>query len=295
MLWFNCTRYHGLTLLDERSYAGWGLGDGLNCPRRTGECDLRGATLVLCEELLLVRRRSAVDLYLRLDGRRVVFVHGRDLGWAWANVETAVAAVVADAVFDLSAVRDVIYDHRAVVDIGDVAVDMGDGAVVVEVVALPVAAIIAGADVAIAVVNAAVEADVNSPIAVMEAVTAAVEAPVGRRPKRAIIGRRAPYAGGPVIATRSVSPVAGGPEIVGFRGGRLVVIGQRGRRLLSVDSGFAIGLSLVGGVVAIAAAGIVVVGLLDRRGLLLVALALLAGGVGGAGAHHLGGSGGRGG
>jgi hypothetical protein len=295
VLRFDRTCYNGLALLQERSYASRGLGDGLDCHGGTGEGDLCRTTVVLGEELLLVGCGRPVYLDLGLDGRRVILTQRGNLAWVWANVEAAVAAVVADAILDVLRVGDVVHDHRAVVDVGDVGIDVGDGAVVVEAVTLPVAAIIACADVSITVINPTVEADMDSPIAVVEAVTSTVKAPVGRCPKRAVVRRRAPYAGGPIVATVAVSPIAGRPEVVGFGSGWLFVLGQRRRRLGSVDGLLPVGFSLVvGGVVVIVAAGVI---LLDGRGLLLsglllVALALLAGGIRRTGAQHLGGSGG---
>src|SRR6185312_17027654 len=97
-----------------------------------------------------------------------------------ARGDAARAAVVAGAVDDRGAV-----DHRLVVDVGDVVGDVGHRAVVVEVVAVPVAAVVAAAAVTVAVVDAAVEAHVATPVAGVEDVDAAAPAPVARGPQRA--------------------------------------------------------------------------------------------------------------
>jgi len=113
-------------------------------------------------------------------------------------------------------------------------IDAVDGAVVVEVVAVPVAAFISMADVAEAIVDAAVEADVQAPEAAMKAVTATIEAPVSGGPKCSGVRGRAPGSGDPVVATGRPCPVAGSPEVVRLRGRWLLVDGKRWRGLVSV-------------------------------------------------------------
>ncbi len=126
------------------------------------------------------------------------------------------AAIVADAVD-----RDVV-DHRLVVHIGNMDVgDVVDRPVVIELVSLPAAALVAVTGIAIAVVDAAVEPDVRSPVAAMEAIPARGEHPVAGGPEEADAGRRDPGAGHPVIAPAAPGPVAGGPDIAIGRDRRL--------------------------------------------------------------------------
>ena len=204
------------------------------------------------------------------------FVHGGEFGWPWLHVDATMSAVEAHAVDGLAAVGDVVVDDGVVVDVGDMA-DVSNGAVVVEVVAVPIATEEADADVAEAIVDTAVEADVRTPVAGMEAVAAAVVTPVGRRPESAVVGRSAPCAGDPVITAGTPGPVAGRPEIVGIGGGGLIVVGQRRGGLVGLVDGVLT--SVIGALVLVA---------LVRGGLLsLIAFALLLRRVGGALAENL--------
>jgi hypothetical protein len=100
-----------------------------------------------------------------------------------------------------------------------------DGAVVVEVVAVPIAAIVAISGVAEAVVYAAIEADMKTPVAAIEAPAVVVPAPVSGCPKRSVVGRGAPCAGNPVVACRSPIPVTWSPDVVGRGGFWLLIFG----------------------------------------------------------------------
>jgi hypothetical protein len=64
----------------------------------------------------------------------------------------------------------------------DVDVHVVDGAVVAEVAAVPVSALIAEAGIAEAVVDATIESDVPSPIATVEAIAATRVSPIAGRP-----------------------------------------------------------------------------------------------------------------
>jgi hypothetical protein len=193
------------------------------------------------------------------DGSGVALVHGSDFCRAWLNVYAAVAAVVADAVGGLRGVMDVVVDNGALVVIADAGAYVGDGAVVIEVVSLPVASEEAEADVAEAVIDATVEADVRTPVSAVEAVVSAAPAPVGRCPESAIVGWRNPLAGNPVVAVVAPRPVAGSPEIVGVGSGRLVVFRKRRRGLVGGDGDFLVCGSGAGLVVAVVV-GVVVDG-----------------------------------
>jgi hypothetical protein len=58
-----------------------------------------------------------------------------------------------------------VVDDGLVVHIGDVhVIDIVDGTVVVHAAALPIAALVAVADVAVSIIHAAVEADVRTPV-----------------------------------------------------------------------------------------------------------------------------------
>jgi hypothetical protein len=83
----------------------------------------------------------------------VLLAHGIEFALRRPRRQATAATVVADAVVH------VVVDHPGVVDVGDVGgVDVVDRAVVHEAVLVPVAAVVAGAGVSVAVGNAAVEA-----------------------------------------------------------------------------------------------------------------------------------------
>jgi hypothetical protein len=258
---------HGGGWFGDVGWAGFASGT-----RKRG---LRGSAMILVVELLPVAGGLLAYLSLRGDRPRVGLVHRGKLGRAWGHIHAAVAAVVADAVRGARGVVDVVVDHLAVVDVRDVA-HVVDGAVVVEVVPAPVTAEVADADVTEAVVNASIEADVGSPVAVMVAIVAAVPAPVGRGPERSIVGRRAPNAGNPVVAVRPPGPVTRCPEIVGVGVRRLIVLGQRRGRLIAFVHSL-----LPGGLVRGNGVVVAIIGSGVGLGCLFIALALLLRRVGG--------------
>jgi len=107
----------------------------------------------------------------------------------------------------------VVHDHRIVdVDVGDVdRIDMHDGGVVEESAAAPFAADEADAAIAKAVINAAIESNVRSPVAGVPHVEAVVPAPVTRGPEHAH-GRDYPGSGHPVVTiVVAPGPIAGCP------------------------------------------------------------------------------------
>ena len=197
--------------------------------------DRRGTAFVLVEELLLVLGGVAYVVPLRGHGRQSGTTPGGHLSRLRPCSNTARTTVEGCAVATI-----VDYD-RMVVDVGDAATaNIVDAAVVVEVIAVPVAAAVTGPEVAEAVVDAAVEADMRAPVAAAVAIAVAKEEPVAGGPERAGVGRSDPGAGNPVVAAeRRVVPVAGGPEIVGVRCRRLVVDGKLGWCVGSLKGGLA--------------------------------------------------------
>jgi hypothetical protein len=263
-----------------------GARDGGDGPRGG---DQSGTALVHVVELLTILRGLALVLILRGHGWDARAAVGCDLGGLRANVDAAATAVVGDAVD--SGVVD--YDCT-VIDVGDACdVDVVDRAVVVEVAALPVTAVIAAAGVAEAVVHTAVETNVLAPKAAVKEIATAEEAPVAGRPEGTVEGRRAPGSGDPIVADGGVSPIAGGPEIVGRGGFGLLVFRERRWRLVcffeSLLAGVYLGVVVVGGCVVVIVLVVVLVrglsglgggdGLVLRRwaGLLRVLLGALLG------------------
>ena len=198
-----------------------------------GSRDDRRATFVDVVELLAVVCSFALGLDLGGHGRSARAAHSCDLGRLRTNGDSASAAVIGDA-------SVVVDDDGVVVDVGDVDVHAVDGAIVVEVIASPIAAVIAEAGVAEAIVDAAVEADVGAPVSAIEAPAVVVPTPVTGGPEGAIVRRKAPGAGNPVVADGTRVPVAGGPNIVGRGGYRLVVDGKWRGRLVGVFDGRAL-------------------------------------------------------
>ena len=126
----------------------------------------------------------------------------------------------------------VIVRHRIFVDIvNDRSVYIRDRGVVVNTVVVPVRALIAATRISEAVVNAAIVADVRTPIARVPMVIAIIETPIRRRPQRAHVRGQHPRTRNPVITGTCVAPVTRRPHIVVTGSRRLAVIGKRRRRV----------------------------------------------------------------
>ncbi len=162
-------------------------------------------------------------LALRGDRRSVGFVGETFLLGGGTDLHSTLSAVEGH-------VR-VVDDDRLVIDVGDVGdVYVGDGAVVEEVAFAPLATLEAVAAVAEAVVDAAVEADLRSPVAFVEGVDAVIPSPVAGSPEQAGLGSFHPGAGNPVVAVVvTPGPIAGGPEVAFAGADGLRVNRQRGR------------------------------------------------------------------
>ena len=152
--------------------------------------------MILCHKISAILLRHLYLPHLRGHRRRVLFVERSGKFGGSRSGLYAAGTVVAHAVH-----------NRGVVDVGVVVhianhgrVHVVGGAVVSEVVSVPVAALVSVAGVAMAVIDAAVVADVASPVAAMPAVTSAVEVPEPGCPERAFIRRRDPHPGNPVIS-----------------------------------------------------------------------------------------------
>src|SRR5215469_6434697 len=138
---------------------------------------------------------------------------------AWAAVEAD--AVLGALIYD-GFVVDVVYVGH---------VDVGDGAVVVVIVAAPVAAKEASTRIAEAVVNSAVETDVRSPVAGVPNVETFAPTPITGRPKVTGLRGYHPRTGNPeiVLVVVIVGPITRHPEIAWSGADRLRVNGQSWR------------------------------------------------------------------
>ena len=126
--------------------------------------------------------------------------------------------------------RPLVDNHSTVVDVDVGNSDVVNGAVVIKRPAMPIAAFVAFAEITEAVIDPAVEADVRAPITGMPKVGAAAKRPIARSPEQARLRCNHPSTRHPVISIRSVSPVAGSPNISIARTRRLGINRQHRRR-----------------------------------------------------------------
>jgi hypothetical protein len=132
---------------------------------------------------------------------------------------------------------DIVDDRLVDVYVADDGiVYVADGGVVVEIIAVPVAALITMTVVAVAVVHAAIETDVRSPITRVKEVTPTAPSPISRSPEQAITWSHHPGTRYPVIVIAAPGPVSRRPDVIGSRAIRLVVNGQRWRSEVDSDS-----------------------------------------------------------
>jgi len=123
-----------------------------------GGGDCRSA-MILRGQKLAVAAGAPLVVALQVGGLEMVFAAPHFLFMRRSGVNSAVAAVVADAIYG-----DIVDDGLVVdVNVGDGHVV--HGAVVVEVAISPIATLIAGAKIAEAVIHSTIEADVRSPVA----------------------------------------------------------------------------------------------------------------------------------
>jgi hypothetical protein len=194
------------------------------CGRRNG-----GMAVIVVERQRRIFRRHLHVLRLLRRRRHVLLIGGGNLLRRRPHRGTAGTAIVAH-------VGRVVDDDGLVVDVGDRHVrDVVDGAVVEESAAAPVAALVADAAIAVAIRDAAVEADFRTPIAFMKGIDAVVPAPISWRPQQLRFRRQRPRARYPVIARIVIpGPIAGRPDVAWGRDRRLIVNRQWRRR--DIDS-----------------------------------------------------------
>ena len=197
------------------------------CRERLVDDRAGGTAMVDTRKLSPIRAGSTLILHLRPHGCGTRLTQRRQFRGSRSHLDSTRSAVETH-----SAAAPVVTANGAVVGVvHHGGIHIVDRAVVVEVAATPVAALVTVADVAKAVVDAAIEADVLTPVATVEPVVVMPEAPVAGCPQSALVGSLNPHAGHPVIVSLSIGPVAGRPEIVVAGSRRLIVVGQRRRRL----------------------------------------------------------------
>ncbi len=146
------------------------------------------------------------------------------------------------------------------------AADVAVGAVVIEAAAAPVSAIEADAEVAEAVVDASVIADVGAPITGVPEVAVVAVAPVARGPESSGVWSENPGALNPLITVSCPCPVTGGPDVAIAGGWRLLVVGDRWGSLFDALRGTGLGSAVLLGV------GVVLLGTVGRSTVLRVLL-----------------------
>src|SRR5579859_1731017 len=175
---------------DRRHRRAIGRPDGLRGDDATAEvagtfggCDRR-ATLVAPSRQFRITAGDHLVLDLFAGRGHMRLACGSDfrgVGHQTRAGTTGVAEVIGGrATHDI----DVVDDGLIVSVVDDVDVDVVDGRVVLESIAGPAATVVTLADVAEAVVDAAVEADVRPPVAGVERVRTAGESPEARRPEQ---------------------------------------------------------------------------------------------------------------
>src|SRR5262249_20791738 len=123
----------------------------------------------------------------------------------------------------------VVDDRSAVGVVDDGGVHIGDRRVVVILTAAPEPAHETYACVSESIVNPAIKTDVRSPIAAVPDVNTLTPAPISRRPQHADLRRLNPGPWDPVVAVRTIGPVAGCPDIARSRTNWLHINRQRWR------------------------------------------------------------------
>lgn len=165
----------------------------------------------------------------------VLIVRGDPLFGSRIMVNAAGASAIGNVVI----VDDggVVDDRRIDIDVADDGlIHMDDCGVIGKIVTMPFAAREADAHVAKAVIHAAVVTDMGTPVALVKSVMTAFPAPVGGCPQRTLIGGRHPGSGNPEVAVIAPGPIAGSPQQVGLRAGRLFIDRQHRRRDPDTDT-----------------------------------------------------------
>lgn len=151
-------------------------------------------SLVYFGELCPVVLRRLSQLLLDRKSCNVLFMCSGHLRWRGTEVQATAPAIVADPRVVVGILDTVV------VDVVNCGVDVVHIAVVVEVGVAPVAAFVSVPVIAVAVIHAAVVADMASPIAIVPAIAAVIRVPVSWRPQCTNIGGHYPCAGNPVVS-----------------------------------------------------------------------------------------------
>ena len=194
---------------------------------RTPAHRLRWTPLVLAIQLLPVLRGLLLQGHLRRHRRMPLLVHHCNLRRPRTRLHTSPAAVIAHPAGKPAAAPAPVDVHIA----DHINVYPVVRGVVEELAAVPVPAVVPISRVPTAVVDASIEADMQPPEAVMEAIVPAHKPPVAGSPQRAHVRRLHPIPRNPVVPIRPPRPVTRSPDVVRPRCQRLLIVRQRWRRI----------------------------------------------------------------
>jgi hypothetical protein len=140
-------------------------------------------------ELLAILSRLLTLLNLCGHGRDTLFASGGEFSWGRPASDAAgtVVACAGSRIIDCTVVDDGV-GYGTVVDLDVRGRHVVDGAVVVEAISAPVSALVTCPSVAISIIDAAIVADVRTPIAIVITVAIAAIAPIPGGPKIASFG-----------------------------------------------------------------------------------------------------------
>lgn len=173
---------------------------------------------------LAIRARGFEMFGLRGHRSKVPVSHRGLFLSCWTRVHAASAAIEADAADGAEFVIHSLVVH--VVD--DVHVHVGHIAVIEEVIVIPVAAVIAVAEIAETIINSAVETDDWTPIACVEEIAIRAPSPVAGSPEQARLRREDPSARNPIVVGNIgiPGPIAGRPNVIIAGADRLSIDGE---------------------------------------------------------------------
>jgi hypothetical protein len=183
--------------------------------------------LVYRGELGTIGRGLLPLLDLRRNRGYTLLVQHRDLCSRGSGIEPT-GTVIADS-------AGVVGNSIVINVVNNRGIHIVNRAVVVEHIPVPISALITMAHITVAVIDAAIVADMRAPVSTVPAIATAAEGPVRRRPKRADIGSNHPCAWHPIITFGRIRPVTGCPYIIVAGAFGLAVFGERRRWLFRLN------------------------------------------------------------
>jgi len=202
---------------------------------RTWECYSLRATVVRVIEVCPLKTGLLHVLQLRVCWGKVLFVERYSFLGSRIMPDSSRTTFVGHAIVHNRGVMDDRLIHVGIVD--DRSIHVNDSSVVLEIVIVPFTADKSYAHVAKPVIDAAVVADMPSPISWMEDVNIVIPTPVRRSPQCALIRSWNPGTGNPIVllSVVVVRPITRGPNEIRFRARRLYIYRKSGGRESHAD------------------------------------------------------------